>query len=124
MIVLIIPPRTARITHRTTATTILPVIRILITDTDRLIRVVSWLEALAPTTDITGITTTKYDELRAQRSRNFTPAALAVTLSPFRVARRIQKSVNTRESFSRGQNRGSDREREFKFNETDSMKGC
>jgi len=27
-------------------------------------------------------------------------------------------------AFSRGQNRGSDREREFKFNETDSMKGC
>src|SRR5438045_3454400 len=83
MTVLIIRRRTARITRRTTATTILPVIRILITDTDRLIRIVSWLEALAPTTDITGITTTKYDELRAQRGRNFTPAALAVTLSPF-----------------------------------------
>jgi len=41
MTVLIIPRRTARITRRTTATTILTVIRILITDTDRLIRVVS-----------------------------------------------------------------------------------
>ena len=41
MTVLIIRRRTARITRRTTATTILPVIRILITDTDRIIRVVS-----------------------------------------------------------------------------------
>ena len=83
MIVLIIPPRTARITHRTTATTILPVIRILITDTDRLIRVVSWLEALAPTTEITGITTTNYDELRAQRCALMRPLRLAVALSLF-----------------------------------------